>query len=204
MIAARAVVKDDPAERLAPSEQMLLRFRNGDPEAFAFVVREYQASVYGYLFRCGVDASARDDLFQDIFLRVHRGAAGYQLDRSFKPWLFTIAVNTVRSYFRKCRVRKLVYCDQEATDLNPNGEQVAEARETAEWLEAAIAGLPEAQREVVGLVCAEHMKQSEAAEVLRIPLSTVKTLLRRARIALAQQLGRRKVSLAREVGSQVS
>ncbi len=179
---------------------MLRRFRNGDPDAFAAVVREYQASVYGYLFRCGMDASVRDDLFQDIFLRVHRGAASYQLDRPFKPWLFTIAVNTVRSYYRKCRVRELVYADQEAPDLNPNGEQIAEARETAEWLETAITRLPLAQREVVGLVCAEHMKQSEVAEVLRIPLSTVKTLLRRARIALAQLLARRNASLTREGG----
>ncbi len=180
---------------------MLRRFRNGDPDAFASVVREYQSSVYGYLFRCGMDASVRDDLFQDIFLRVHRGAAGYQLDRSFKPWLFAIAVNTVRSYYRKCRVRELVYADQEATDRNPNGEQIAEARETAEWLEAEITRLPLAQREVVGLVCAEHMKQTDVADVLSIPLSTVKTLLRRARIALAQQLARRDALLARECGS---
>ena len=104
-----------------------------------------------------------------------------------------------------CRPDRVAqHADREAPDLNPNGEQVAEARETAQWLEGAIAKLPLAQREVVGLVCAEHMKQSEVAEVLRIPLSTVKTLLRRARIALAQQLARRNVLLDRECGGQES
>ena len=85
--------------------------------------------------------------------------------------------------------------------MAPDSQQLAEARETAAWVEKAIAALPFSQREVVVLCCIEQLPQDDVAAALGMPVNTVKTHLRRARIALAQALARRQAALRREVSA---
>jgi DNA-directed RNA polymerase specialized sigma24 family protein len=82
--------------------------RDGDAQAFAELVARYRRPVYGYLVRCGVEPAARDDLFQEVFAAIHRGAATYHAERRVKPWVFAIAANVVRSHYRKARGRALL------------------------------------------------------------------------------------------------
>lgn len=183
---------------------LLKRHLSGDPDAFAELVAQYRAPVYGYLLRTGIDPVRCDDLFQEIFLKIHKGAASYQAERPLKPWIFAIAANTVRSWFRKKKIPMV--SDEEAQiaeieDDAPDSEQVAEAMETVEWLEGALGRLPPMQRQVVILCCIERMEQKDVAAVLEIPVNTVKTHLRRARIALARALARRRARGSREVAS---
>lgn len=183
--------------RVVRSEErdFLLRHRDGDRSAFAELVAEYRAPVYSYLIRCGIGDEDRDDLFQEIFLRVHRAADSYQADRPLHPWLFTIVGNAVRSHLRKQRVRQLVHADPEATDppdSAPDGERRSTARQRAAFVDQEIRTLPLRQREVVLLACVEQRPLQEIAGVLEIPLNTVKTHLRRARLALAKALSRRE------------
>ena len=186
---------------MSADAELLARHCQGDSAAFAELVERFRRPVYGYLVRCGVDESLRDDLFQEVFAAVHRAAASYSAERPIQPWLFTIVANLVRSHYRKARVREVVLLP---TDLPydgaaPDSHQLAEARETAAWLEKAIAALPFAQREVVALCCVEQLPQEDVAELLELPVNTVKTHLRRARMALAQALARRQAVLRREV-----
>lgn len=187
-----------------PDTELLVRFRDGDTAAFAELMHRYKDAIYGYLCRCGLREATRDDLFQEIFIKVDRAAATFAPERPFKPWLFKVAVNTVRSHFRK---RELLATDIEACEPaspEPSSEALMAAKETAEWLEAAISRLPLAQREVVILVCAEQMAQVEVAEMLALPVNTVKTLLRRARITLARWLAARNARAAREADEELS
>ena len=196
------------ARRPAPSAEtpadgeLLVRHRGGDGAAFAEFVARYRRIVYGYLVRCGVEDAARDDVFQEIFASIHRAAATYQPERPLKPWVFTIVANTVRSHHRKTRRHSRALSPAE---FQPHGSsasdshQLAEARETAAWIERAIAALPVAQREVVALCCIEQLPQDDVAAALGMPVNTVKTHLRRARIALAQGLARRVAAQRREV-----
>ena len=78
----------------------LARHCRGDRDAFGELMNAYQAPLYGYLVRCGVPAASRDDVFQEIFVKVHLAAASYQPSRPLRPWLFTIAANSVRNYLR--------------------------------------------------------------------------------------------------------
>ncbi len=182
----------------ADERQLLMRHREGDAEAFAELVAEYRAPVFSYLARCGVDAADRDDLFQDIFIKIHRAAASYDAERPLHPWVFTIVSNTVRSHVRKRRVRQLVFGSQggEAGDAQhladpaPDGERRTAARETAAFVQREIGRLRMVQREVVLLACVEKMPLKDIAAVLDIPVNTVKTHLRRARLALAGALAR--------------
>lgn len=180
---------------------LLSRHVNGDPAAFPEFLERFRKPVYTYLVRCGVGPATRDDLFQDIFLKIHASAGSYSPERPVGPWVFTIAANTVRSHFRKLRVRKIVFrdTDNEAESENPDGLEIAEANETAKWLETEIAKLPLGQREAIALCSRGTMDRKAAAETLGIPPNTLKTNLRRAKTALAKALMERKEILEQEV-----
>lgn len=173
---------------------LLVRHLAGDEDAFAELVHRYRAPVYSYLVRCSVAPDDRDDLFQEIFIRVHRAAASYDPGRPLHPWIFTIVANTVRTHLRRQRVRSLVGSVEEAAEPvagNPGAERVAAGRQTMAWLERQIEKLPLARREVLILACVENLPLHQIAGVLGIPLGTVKTHLRRARLNLAEELARR-------------
>jgi RNA polymerase sigma-70 factor (ECF subfamily) len=168
---------------------LLLRHREGDSEAFGYLVQKYRRQVYSYLLRCGVPASNRDDMFQEIFLKVHSNSLSYNAERKLEPWLFTIVANTTRSYFRSA-IRQEPR-NQELFDTPSNSssaQETSEALETQRWLEQQIAQLPLEQREALVLCCFDDLKQTEAAEALDIPLNTLKTRLRRAKATLAAAL----------------
>jgi RNA polymerase sigma factor (sigma-70 family) len=193
----------DVGDSLHDAERdLLVRHRNGDAQAFAELVARFRRPVYGYLVRCGLEATVCDDLFQEVFATIHRAAGTYQSDRPVRPWVFTITANVVRSHHRATRVREVALQREDGApdpDPVPDGYQVAAARETAVWMERAIAALPAVQREVVILCCVEQLPQGDVATILDIPVNTVKTHLRRARTALAQALARRRAAVRREV-----
>lgn len=166
----------------------LPRHCRGDAAAFAELVGAYRTPVYGYLVRCGVPPAARDDLFQETFLRIHAAAGSYQPSRPLRPWLFTILANLVRNYFRD-RAQQLLQPDPAASDPSdpgPGPQQGAELDQTLGWLEQAIAALPLAQREVLVLAAIQELPQQEVADTLQMPVATVKTHLRRARLHLLE------------------
>jgi len=168
----------------------LSRHLRGDPNAFEALLRAYQRPVYSYLIRCGIAESARDDLFQDIFLKIHTAAASYQAARPLKPWIFTIAANTVRNYWRSQQSRPE---NEQAPlpdppDPQPSTETRLAHNQRLDWLEQAITTLPPKQREVLLLAAVEGLPQQEVAQCLDMPLNSVKTCLRRARLSLLQAL----------------
>ncbi len=184
--------------------RLLVRHREGDPQAFAQLVSAYRRPIYGYLVRCGLEAAVRDDVFQEIFVRVHAAAPTYDPGRPLKPWIFAVAVSCVRTHYRRQVVKNLIVQpereDRERQAPDPSPEAVLEAQEVAAFLEEALRGLPLAFREVVALCCGEGMAMADAAALLGIPPGTVKTHLSRARAALARALARRRAQESREVG----
>lgn len=168
----------------------LPRHCRGDRAAFGELLRAYQAPVYGYLVRCGVPPASRDDVFQEIFVKIHLAAARYQPSRPLRPWLFTIVANSARNHLRdegRHRATGPVHASAEPrTDHGP--ETLAEIQETVTWLEQALPALPVAQREVLVLGSIGGLGLKDIATVLDMPLNTVKTLMRRARMGLAKSL----------------
>lgn len=173
---------------------LLMRHRAGDSAAFAQLIAEYRRPIYSYLIRCGVAEADRDDLFQEVFIKIHHAAAQYDASRPLHPWLFTVVANTVRTYVRKRKVQAMIFADppqHEPTSTDADASRQAMAKQTAGWLERQIQLLPLGQREVLLLTCVEHLPQQEVAEILGLPVNTVKTHLRRARLALVDRLARR-------------
>ncbi|MFH1076378.1 MAG: RNA polymerase sigma factor [Pseudomonadota bacterium] len=175
-------------------QHLLKRHVAGDTNAFPQLVGLFRARVYSYLSRCGINAQTRDDIFQEVFIKIHIAAATYNSDLPLDPWVFTIVANTVRTHYRKERVREMVKEDQyvqEHEALDNTQQDILEAAQTARWLNKAIQTLPFQQRETLALCSLENMSHSEAATALNIPVNTVKTNLRRARMSLAKLLTRR-------------
>jgi RNA polymerase sigma-70 factor (ECF subfamily) len=177
-----------------PAERLLVAHRDGDGEAFSQLVEHYRRPVYGYLVRCGVAEGDRDDLFQEIFIKIHQNAHRYDPTRPLHPWFFTVVANAVRNYRRKQKLRSFFVWeapDAEIRDDAPDAETLASARQTKDWLERAIRALPMPQREVLILATIENLPLKDIASILDMPVGTVKTHVRRARLRLVESYERR-------------
>ena len=198
----------------------LPRHCRGDQQAFEQLLQAYRTLVYTFLYRYGIDSQHRDDLFQDIFLRVHQSASSYRRSEPLRPWLISIVLNTVRNFRRDSGRRQhamnhlKAVSDNSSADsgnpgpapaqaLEPGLDEQVEQQATVLWLEHRIATLPEQQREVLVLSTVKGLRMKEIATILAVPENTVKTHLRRARLALAESLAERENEAAPSAGSSL-
>jgi RNA polymerase sigma-70 factor (ECF subfamily) len=177
-------------------EQLLLEYREtGDREAFDRLVHRYERELYGYLRRYLGDADMAEDVFQRTFLQVHLKCDKFDADRKVRPWLYTVATNQAIDHQRRNRRHRMVSLDRH-NGVNPEDEngslaqlldsaepdpfEQAELAERGARLRAAVDQLPPLAREVVLLVYFQGLKYREAAEVMSIPVGTVKSRLHAA------------------------
>jgi RNA polymerase sigma-70 factor (ECF subfamily) len=182
-------------EALSGVEDTLVRMRRGDPDALSAVISRYQHRLYRYLLRLVREPATADDLFQQTWLRVMERIGRYDARRNFESWLFSVAHNLAVDFWRGKRGDSL---DAAADAGDPPGERLPAAGpdaleqlldfERGAMLAVCINELPAIHREVLTLRFEEDMKLEEIAEVAGIPLSTVKSRLRRALEALRAAL----------------
>jgi RNA polymerase sigma-70 factor, ECF subfamily len=166
------------------------RLRRGDLDALAELISPYQNRLYRYLLRVVRQPAAAEDLFQQTWLRVVEKIRSFDANRNFDAWLFTLARNLAIDHLRRIQPRSLDEplsdnaSAETAADQLVSGEPLpldrAAASERARQLAAAIGELPVIYREVLVLRFEEEMKMEEIALVVGMPLSTVKTRLRRS------------------------
>src|SRR6478736_9046340 len=82
-------------------EELLLRFRRGETEAFGILVRRYERELYGYLRRYLGDGSLAEDVFQNTFLQLYVKSNQYEAGRPVRPWLYTIATHQAIDALRR-------------------------------------------------------------------------------------------------------
>ncbi len=170
-------------------------YQAGDSRAFALLLERHRRPIFNFLLRSVGDTTHAEDLLQDVFLRVVRGAEGYQKQAKFTTWLYTIARNLCVDAQRRGKFRKAASLDasndgadgEEGTpllDRIPDGqlgtERQAIGRELRGKLEDAIARLPHEQREVFLMREVSGMAFKEIAEVIGCPENTVKSRMRYA------------------------
>jgi len=185
-------------EAFSGVEDSIVRLRKGDPDALAAIISRYQHRLYRYLLRLVHDPAVADDLFQQTWLRVMEKIGHYDARRSFEGWLFAVAHNLAVDSWRVKGSESL----DEPTDFGrPGEERLASGQpdalerlldfERGAILAACLHELPAIHREVLTLRFEEDMKLEEIAEVAGIPLSTVKSRLRRALEGLRAALAAR-------------
>lgn len=191
--------------KVAPrSDEELLRCyqRTGDRSAFAELVGRYEKELYSYLRRYLSDAALAEDAFQATFLQVHLKCDQFEEGRKLRPWLYTIATNQAIDAQRRNKRHRAVSIDR--TDRSdqqdwslgetlaaaePSPETNVESLEKSEAVRLAVAGLPEAHRQVVMLVYYQGLKYREAADALGVPVGTVKSRLHAAILRLNAAMG---------------
>jgi len=171
-------------------ESEVAQLRRGDLDALSALIARYQNRLYRYLLRMVRQTPDAEDLFQQTWVRVAERIRQYDPQRNFDGWLFSVARNLAIDHLRRVRPDSLdepissdIEGETKASRLvskeRPAVEGILE-RERAGQLEAAMDELPVSYREVLTLRFEEEMKLEEIAQVLEIPLSTVKTRLRRS------------------------
>ncbi|MCX8497676.1 MAG: sigma-70 family RNA polymerase sigma factor [Akkermansiaceae bacterium] len=176
--------------------QLMERVGAGDHEAFRELVERHQGAVVGTVAKMLGNPSEAEDIAQQVFLRIWRNAKRYRPDAKFTTYLYTITRNLVFNETRRRSRKKEVSADEleensnqliaASSDRQPDSELLQVELQRA--VDAAIAGLPQAQRMAVVLRRYEQLPYEEIAEVLSLSVSAVKSLLFRARTTLRETL----------------
>lgn len=167
--------------------QAILR---GDQDAFRQLVERYQRSVYNITWRMVRNDEDARDLTQETFIRVFRGLGTYDQTRTFSTWLFRIATNLCIDHHRKKKMRTVSIDGSQIgdetrepmalPDHGPRPDRLHEVTNLAERIDTFLERLSPAYRAVLVLRYREQLSYEEMAEVLDIPLGTVKARLHRA------------------------
>jgi RNA polymerase sigma-70 factor (ECF subfamily) len=170
---------------MSPTDETLIAaFQAGDLSAFDVLVHRWERKIHGAIYRVlGSEDDARD-LCQEAFLKAYRALPSFKGEARFSSWLYQIAINLCRDRMRRRKGRTLVSLDQveNGTTLGAHGPSaldLVEERDLARRVAAAVASLPEEQREVLVLKEYQGLTFLEIAETLELPISTVKTRLYR-------------------------
>ena len=171
---------------------MLQRHLDGDDEAFAVLVARYRQELYNFLARFTGDRILAEDIFQEAFLQLHISAAGFDTSRRLKPWLFTIAANKARDALRRRSRRRAAPLDAQISEeaggsfaeLIPSNipapDESSMNLETRRAVQTMVAEMPETLRTVLLLCYFNEFPYKEIAEILGVPLGTVKSRLHAA------------------------
>ncbi len=157
-------------------KQLADGFRSGDAGSFEALYREFGPRLYRFCLRLSGDVSCAEDLTQEVFLAAFRGADRFEARSSIATWLYRIALYRWRDARDKSRITTVSLLDSEAS-LSADPAQIGLKKLE---LDAAMAALPDGLRSAFLLVKAEGFLFREAAEILGVPESTLKS-----RVALA-------------------
>ena len=177
-----------------PLSETIRRAQAGDQAAIAAIVVEQQRYVYSIAMSILHDPDDAADLTQDAFIRMLRALGTYRGETKLTTWLYRLVVNLGIDRLRR-RGAPAIRLDQEedAPDLPstaPDDDVTAtvERRDEARAVREAIARLPDAQRIALTLHYFEDLRYEDIAEIMGIPLNTVKSHIRRGKERLAMLL----------------
>jgi RNA polymerase sigma-70 factor (ECF subfamily) len=166
--------------------------QRGDQDAFALLVTRHQRYVYNLAYRLLRDDQEAQDLAQEAFLRAWRGLGRFRAEAKFTTWLYCIVTNLCYNRLPGLR-RQLSTIDIDKVDAqtplwDAGPPTVFDAAERQTFLHQQIAALPVKYQLVVTLFYLQDFTYQEIAQVLNLPIGTVKTHLFRAREHLKQAI----------------
>ncbi|MDY7096355.1 MAG: RNA polymerase sigma factor [Acidobacteriota bacterium] len=188
-------MKPNPEEdkRTAEAELLAIRCQLGEAQAFDQLVERWHGPLWRFVVRMMQDPAAAEELMQDIWLRILRGLPGLRNPAKLVSWMFSIARRAVMDRLRR-RYAEADWVSLEDEPVDPvsdsaTGQELALTQlESLEQLHDAVAELALAERETVTLFYLHELSLQEVAEVLEIPVGTVKSRLHRARTRLRRAL----------------
>ncbi|MFC1537348.1 RNA polymerase sigma factor [Gemmatimonadota bacterium] len=182
--------EDRDLNKINEDQELILAIKRGEREKFGLLVERYQQKIYRFLRKMGLDHDEAADIMQNTFVLAYRNLSSVKSDKRFSSWLFTIAANQARNYFRKISRHRQVPLD-EAGSLAVEEER---NRHVERWqlrkkLNEVLDRLPDKQRQVVVLRVFEQMPFDEVARICDMGKSNAKVTYHRAIKKLAGWLG---------------
>ena len=193
---SHTIASTDVANSVDPDRELVERWRQGEPEAFAALVRRHQRRVFGVLVRMLGSREEAEDATQDTFLNLHRHGHRFRHESRFSTFVYRVAVNAALNR-RRSLGRRRAHTDafQEAQTLQPSRppteldpERALAEEELRGRLQRELLALPESLRAPVVLFDVEGLSYGEIAEVLDVAEGTVKSRIHRARQTLRSRL----------------
>jgi RNA polymerase sigma-70 factor (ECF subfamily) len=186
-------------ETETPDEELMIRFRDDHDEgAFEALVRRYERKLFGYLHGILHDTCLAEEVFQSTFLRIHLKCQSFGTGRIFRPWLYAIATHQAIDAMRRERRHRRADCRSTSAEdggldslaavgLSPVEEAVG--REQQGQMRQSVGRLPAIHRTAVQLIYTEGMAYREAADVMGVPVGTVKSRIHAALSSLGRTWG---------------
>jgi len=173
-----------------PDAELIVLSQQGDETAFAQLVQRYQNKVYTLAVHLLGDREEGRDAAQEVFIRVYNALPRFRKEADFLPWLYTITANIVRDRWRRQQREKgtiRVSLDEmtvELADHRFTPESVLVKKDVRLMVEKAVVSLPWDYRIPILLRHTHELSYEEIADIMKIPLNTVKTRIRRGRLLL--------------------
>jgi RNA polymerase sigma-70 factor (ECF subfamily) len=167
-----------------PTDDSVLvrRIDEGDPDALRTLYERYGGIVFGMTYRLLGDRQTAEECTQDVFVSVWRTARGFDPDRArVSTWLMSIARNRAIDATRRRAARPVdPYEEVVSVDESPDTAELVSSADEASRVAAAMAELPDVQREALSLAYFDGLSHTEIAERLHLPVGTVKGRIRLA------------------------
>lgn len=187
--------------------QLVRRCLAGDNSAWEEIVRLHNRRIYNLCYRFTNSPDDAQDLAQDVFIRVYRTLATYDVEKgAFATWLTTLTRNLLVDHFRRSKQDRVtdsidaglreeedsLSLSDRLEDPGPTPDDRLASKETQKMVQKALERLSPDLREAVILRDLQDMDYKEIAQVLRVPEGTVKSRINRGRMELARLLSRNK------------
>lgn len=176
-------------QRAAEDVDLIERFVGGDVSAFEELMAAHEDRVFGICLRMLRDRDTALDAVQETFINVFRKAHMYKAEAAFSTWLYRVAVNTCYDQMRKTKRRQAQPLPETLDPADPQSGDELEAIELRPQIEEALQALTPEFRAAVILVDIEGHALEQAANMLAVPVGTVKSRVFRGRKLLARSLG---------------
>ncbi len=178
--------------------ELIKKAKHGDAKAYEGLLKKYKNSVYNLVYRMVRDVQEAEDLTQEAFIKAFNSLTSFNEEYAFSTWLYKIATNNCIDFFRKRKLqtysldKPIQYKDSEIQHEIPDPELSPEktilAQERSHIIQDAIETLPEKYYTAIVLRHTEEKSYEEIAEILDLPLGTVKARIFRAREMLNKVL----------------
>ena len=187
------------AEKKLQETALIGRCKQGDIGAFNELVQQYEKRVFNFAYHMSGNYDDAHDVAQEAFIRVFNSIGTFRGDANFTTWLYRIVTNVFLDERKKQKSHMHTSLEdyieleentvtRQVEDTGPTPDCLVETNERDTILKHAIQELPEYQRVMVVLYHTQSKSYEEIAQIMKLPIGTVKSRLNRARLALKEKL----------------
>ena len=169
------------------NKEILIQAKDGDVTAFEYILSFYEKAIFNYCLRITKNPQEAKDITQETFIKVYTHRKSIDPEKKIKTWIFTIATNTAYDFLRSKKRKKEISLDEENETIS-TFEAYYPQEGLVSDVEKALSKINPEYRKVLLLFYQQGFKYEEIAEILEMPINTVKTHISRGKEELKEKL----------------